>query len=119
MLILTDSDSFWLDLDQLCQGVLQTAGDGNGGSLSNVEIRELLCAQLGSGVNGSARFAYNIIFSAGVGLLQYLDDELLALTGSGTVTDGDDFYLIFSKKLFDDDLSLVILSVGFDGGVND
>ena len=46
MLILTDADGLRLDLDQLRQRVLQSAGNGDGRAQVHVELRELLCRQL-------------------------------------------------------------------------
>ena len=56
VLILADADGFGIDLHQLGQRVLQAAGDGDGAAHGEVEVRELLARDVGSGVDGGAGF---------------------------------------------------------------
>src|SRR5215469_8776970 len=58
VLVLADADRLRIDFHQLRQRVLQTAGNGNGAAHGEVEIRELLAGQIGSGVDGSAGFVH-------------------------------------------------------------
>ncbi len=51
MLILTNADSLWLDLDQFRQGVLKAARDGNSATNRDIQIRELLCRKLRGRIN--------------------------------------------------------------------
>ena len=51
VLVLADTYALGLDLDQLGQRILQPAGDGDGATNGDVEIRELLGGELGGGVD--------------------------------------------------------------------
>ena len=57
VLVLAHADGLGVDLHQLCQRVLQAAGDGNGAAQGNVKLRELLGRQLGGGVDRRPRLA--------------------------------------------------------------
>ena len=46
VLILTDSDGLWIDLDQLCQRILYSSGDGSSTSLANIKMRKFLGGEL-------------------------------------------------------------------------
>ena len=57
VLVLPHADGLGVDLHQLRQGVLEPPGDGNRRAQGHVEVRELLGAQLGGGVDRGPRLA--------------------------------------------------------------
>src|SRR5690606_39331342 len=50
---------FWLDLDELSQGILQAAGYGYCTAQADIQIGELLRCQLGCRIHGSAGLGNN------------------------------------------------------------
>ena len=90
MLILADADGLRVDLDQLRKGILQTAGDGRGASLTHVKVRELLGRQLAGGIYGGARLVGDHIGNMLFGnFLQHVHDNLFGFAGCGPVSDRD------------------------------
>ena len=59
MLVLADADGFGINLDRFGQGVLNTAGNGDGAPDGDIQIGQLFAGQVGGGVNGGARFIGN------------------------------------------------------------
>ena len=55
VLVLADADALGIDLHQLCQRILQAAGDGDCAAHGQIEIRELLAGDLAGGVHAGAR----------------------------------------------------------------
>ena len=63
VLILTDSDSLGIDLDQLCQRILYSSGDGSRTSLTNIKMREFLGCKLAGGVDrSSCLVGYHVLY---------------------------------------------------------
>ena len=75
-------------------------------SLSYVEIRELLGALLGCGINGCTGLAYNDILCGIGALLESICNEELAFRRCGTVTDGNDIDIILLDEIENDLLGL-------------
>ena len=95
MLILTDADGFRIDLDKLCQGVLQTACNRNRAALCDVKIGEFVLRKLGSGIDTRARFADDGVGNFAGKLGQRVGNELFAFARCRAVTDGDDVNFMF------------------------
>ena len=99
MLILADTDGLRIDLYKLRKRVLETACDGDGTSLSHVEFREFLCGKLAGRIYGSSRLIYDHVLDVFRDLLDKLRDDLLRLSGSSSVSDGDQGDLVFLDEL--------------------
>ena len=56
MLVLADTDGFWIDFDQLCQGILEPTGDGDGGAFLHRQIWKFMAGQFGGGVDRGPAF---------------------------------------------------------------
>ncbi|MNS42471.1 hypothetical protein D3C72_748510 [compost metagenome] len=103
MLVLADTDGFWLDLHQFRQRILKTAGDGNGAAQRNVEIGELRCRTFRRGINGCARFRDDDLggLCAGSGsrhLRQKIGHQLFRLAAARAVADGDQLDIVFANE---------------------
>ena len=78
MLILTDADAFGIDLDQLGEGILQTASDGDSAAQRDIQIRKLESRQFGSGVDRGAGLADHHLLGLTVGVeLEHLGHQLV------------------------------------------
>src|SRR5690606_4781663 len=64
VLVLAHADGLGIDLDQLGQGILQAARDGDGAAYRDVEVGELFAGDVGGAVDAGAR------------LVDRYDDEL-------------------------------------------
>ena len=121
MLILTDSDRLRLDLEQLGQRILETAGNGDGGTEIDVELGKLFRTERAGGVHGSAGLGDNHIAQVCPTLVllpDELDGHLFRLAAGGSVADGDVFHAVFADqrgKLLD---GLVLLPFAV-GGIDD
>ena len=116
MLILTHADALGVDLDKLCQGILQAAGDGDRRALHDVKFREFLGRQLGCRVNGSTRLADDDILGVAADLTQDTCDEHLALTGCRSVSNCHNVHTVGANEAFDHAGGLV--HAGLDGGID-
>ena len=65
MLVLADTDGFGIDFDQLGQGILEPAGDGDGGAFLYRQIWKFMTGQFGGGVDRSPAFIDNDIAHPG------------------------------------------------------
>ena len=99
MLILADTDGLRIDLYKLRKWVLETSCDGNSTSLTYIKFREFLCRKLTGRIYGSSRLVYDHILDVFRDLLDKLRDDLLRLSGSSSVSDGDQGNLIFLDQL--------------------
>lgn len=66
MLILAHPYALGIYLDQLGQGILQAAGDGDGAADGDIKTRKLLGGELGGGVDGGTRLADHDLLSTGL-----------------------------------------------------
>src|SRR5690606_36372458 len=90
---------FWLDLDELSQGILKAAGYRYCTAQADIQIGELLRCQLGCRIHGSACLGNNDLGETKLrnGLLQ-IRHELLGFSGGGSVTNGDKLHLMLGGK---------------------
>ena len=51
VLVHADPDGFWIDLNQLRQGILGAAGNGDGATNGNVHLGEFLAGEGAGGVS--------------------------------------------------------------------
>ena len=95
VLVLAHTDGFRIDLHQFRQRILQSSGNGSGASLSHVEVGELLRGQLTRRIHRRARLVDDHILYRRIQFFQQLHDHLLGFSGSRTVADGNQGYIIF------------------------
>ena len=88
MLILTYADGLGIDFHQLCQRILESAGNGYRGTQIHIEFREFFRCQGRGGVNRGAGFIDDGIADIGE-IPEHFHRHGFCLTGGGTVTDGD------------------------------
>ena len=101
MLILAHTDGFRVDLYKLCQRVLNTSCDGCGTSLSHIEIRELFCCKLACRIYGSSCLVGDHILNFFRDFLKKFHDDLLGLSGCGSVSYGNQGHVIFADEFFE------------------
>ena len=90
VLVLADTDTLRVDLDQLGQRVHQPATDADSSAYRDVVFGKLLPSDLGRGVDRGSVFAdYEHLYLA---VVSYIRDELLGLTAGRTITDGNGIY---------------------------
>ena len=95
MLVLSDANRLRIDLHELSERILQAPSDRYRAAHGEVEVRELLARDFGSGVDGRAGLAYGdhdrsrYLGMLLAQLLQRLAHEGLRLASSGAVPDGD------------------------------
>ena len=87
MLILPYTNGFRIDLNQLSQRILHTSCNGCGTSLSYIKIGKFICSKLTCRVNRSTRLICNYILNLRFrNLLQHINNNLLRLSGSSTIS---------------------------------
>ena len=99
MLILPDSDGFWVDFNQLRQRILQTAGNGDRTAQVHIIIRELLACQLGSGIDRCTRLADDGILNRQTAFRNQLRHDFLRFTTGGTVADGNNGDMVLFQEV--------------------
>jgi len=99
MLILTDADGFWVDLDELGERVLETARDGGGSTDGEIEVGELLAGDVRCGVDAGACLAdgdgEEVVE---VVITEEIADEGIGLTGGGSVAYRDGADVVFGDQ---------------------
>ena len=88
MLVLAHADGLGVDFYQLGQGVLKTAGNGNGRAQIHIILRKFLRSQGRGRIYGSAGLVYDHITGLGEGT-QQLHGHGFRLPGGGAVSDGN------------------------------
>ncbi len=101
MLILADTNGFRVDLYKLCQRVLNTSCDGCSTTLSHIKIRELFSGKLTCGINGSTGLIGDHVLNFFRNLFEKLHNDLLGLSGCGSVSYRDQGYMVFADKFFE------------------
>ena len=109
MLVLSDTDRFRIDLNELRQRILQAAGDRNRASKRNVIVRELFGSELGRGVDARAGLGNDDVgnrrqaklTSHRIVFFQSLGEELFGFAGSGSVAKRDELDLVFAHHALD------------------
>ena len=105
-----------VDLDQLGQGILQPAGDGDGAANGDVEIREFLGGELGGGVDRCPRFTdHDFLCLGGRVALEQIAHQAVGFPGCGAVADADELDLVLLAQLAQGLETLVNLALGSNG----
>ena len=115
MLVLAYADGLGVDFHQLRQRILEPAGDGRGASLSHIEIGEFLGGQLAGGINAGPGFVYDDILYRPVQLFQQFHNNLLGLTGSRAVANGNQIHMVLADELLQLLFGLLHLILGCSG----
>ena len=89
VLVLSHADGHGVDLHQLRQGILESAGDGHRRAEVHVVVGKLLRGQFRRRVDRGARLVDDDVGDAAAQLLDHLRGHLLRLPGGGAVADGD------------------------------
>ena len=121
MLVLADADGLRLNLDQLRQGILKTAGDGDRRTQVHIELWKLLGAEGTCGVHRGACLGDDHIAEirpALVLLPDELDGHLLGLAAGRSVADGDVFHTVPANQGGELLNGLVLLALAV-GGIDD
>ena len=101
MLILADSDGLRVDLDQLCQRILQAARNRSCTSLPYIKLREFLRRQFAGGIDGSACLIDNHILHLLRNLRKDLRNDLLRFTRCCPVSAGNERNMILIDQPLD------------------
>ena len=97
MLILTHTDGLGVDLYQLCQRILQPAGNGYRGAQIHIKLREFLGCQLRCGIHRCTRLIDDHVADLREAA-QHLHGHGLGFPGSGAVADGDMLHLMAADE---------------------
>ena len=112
MLILTNTNGLRIDLYQFCQRILYTPCNGSCASLSYIKVRELFCGQLACRIYRSTSFiGDHVLYACLRDLLQHVHDHLLWLSGSSTISNRDQGYLVLSDHFLHSILGCTDLSL--------
>ena len=87
MLILSDTDRLRIDLNKLCQRILQPSRHRGRRALPYIEIRELLCRKCGRRIDRRTRLVHDHILHWQMILLYIICDDLLGFTGGCTIAE--------------------------------
>ena len=98
MLILAHADGSRVDFYQLRQRILQSSGNGYGGTKGDIELGEFFCSQFGGRINGCARFGNHHIGDRFFHFPKHFGDELFAFPGGRAVSDGNDGDAVFADQ---------------------
>ena len=105
VLVLADTDTLRVDLDQLGQRVLQAAGNRHGAAQVDIILRELLSGQLGRRIDRGTGLADDHILQVQVLFLGQLADDLggklLGLMAGRAVADGHDLNTVVQNHRLD------------------
>ena len=85
VLVLANADGFGVDFDEFGEGILETAGNGDGAADGEVKIGELLPGDVGGGIDGGSGFGDDDTEGAEVGGF----DDVGDFAGAGAVADGE------------------------------
>ena len=100
MLILTNPDRLWIDLDEFRRGVLQSARDRHGAAQRHVEIGQFARCIFGSGINRGARFRHDDFRQLQFGIFGHQSaGQLVGLARGGAIADGDQLDLMLARQL--------------------
>ncbi len=88
VLVEAHADALRIDLDQLAEGVLQAAADGDGAAQGAVKRRELLAADGADRVHAGPRLVDDDVGQLGQVLGDELGDQLFGFAAAGAVADG-------------------------------
>ena len=91
VLILSDTDCLWVDLDKLCERILHAPCDGDCTANRDIVVGQLILCELGGGVDGGTRLVRDeIVNGIEAVLTDQCGDELLCFVGSSAVADRDE-----------------------------
>src|SRR5690606_20446700 len=95
VLVLADSDGLGVDLDQLCQRVLQSATNGHGTADGHVQVGKLPGGISGGGVDGRAGFIDDDFLKLELWMaLDQVTYQFVRLPGGRAVADGNQFDVV-------------------------
>ena len=80
MLILPHADGLWINLDKLCQRILQSSCDRSCASLPYIKVRELLGSQLAGRIHRGSCLVDDHVLNLLRNLFEQLHDDHLRLT---------------------------------------
>ena len=115
MLILADADRLGFDLHQLCQRVLQAAGDGNRAAQAHIQIGKLPRRQFAGGIDRGARLGHDHLhrlFARQMG--QEVGHHLLRLAAGGAISNSDQLHPMPRDQLRDGNLSAAQVVLGLE-----
>ena len=99
MLILSDTDRLWVDLNELCQRILHAARDGDCAANRHIVVRQLFLGECGGGVDRCACFVRDeIVHVLPLIRADQCRNELLRLIGCRAVADGDERDAVFCHE---------------------
>ena len=99
MLILSDTDRLWVDLNELCQRILHAARDGYRAANRHIVVRQLFLGECGGGVDRCACFVRDeIVHVLPLIRADQCRNELLRLIGCRAVADGDERDAVFCHE---------------------
>ncbi|MNC13199.1 hypothetical protein D3C75_609350 [compost metagenome] len=112
MLVLSHTYSFRIDLHQLRQRVLHTAGDRSRAALRYIQIREFLLRQLGSRIDTRSRFINDQVRQLWIANLgNHFCRKLLRFTRACAIADYDELNAVLSNQLFELSSSFALLVI--------
>ena len=98
VLVLSDTDGFRLNFNKLGERILESSCHRGRASLSRVKVRKLLCCQFTCRVHRGTGFIHNDILHFALCSLEIIADDFLRFPGCGTVSQGDEVYLVFFNQ---------------------
>ena len=100
MLILSDTDRLWVDLNELCQRILHAARDGDCAANRHIVVRQLFLGECGGGVDRCACLVRDeIVHVLPLIRADQCRNELLRLIGCRAVADGNERDVVFCHEL--------------------
>ena len=100
MLILSDTDRLWVDLNELCQRILHAARDGDCAANRHIVVRQLFLGECGGGVDRCACLVRDeIVYVLPLIRADQCRNELLRLIGCRAVADGNERDVVFCHEL--------------------
>ena len=102
MLVLTYTNRFGVDLDQLCQGVLQAACNAGCTAQAHIDIWHFLAGKFAGGIHRSARLAnhhflnFRLVWCCE--LLDEIGSQFVGFTAGGAIANGDQIDTVFLTK---------------------
>ncbi|MGY3548255.1 hypothetical protein ACVW0W_004022 [Bradyrhizobium sp. USDA 4469] len=103
VLILADADCLGLDLDELGERILKTAGDRDRAAQGDVEVGQLLGGESGGRIDRRAGFRHHDLGHLQLGeTLDEIACELVGFARGGAVADRDQLDAVLDGELAED-----------------
>ena len=107
MLILSDTNGFWINLDQFSQWILQSSCNGCRTSLTDIKIRKFFRCQFAGGINTGTCFINDHIGHLLRYFFQKLNNHLLGFSGSSSISKGNQSNPVLLNQLFQNFFGLI------------